>query len=139
MVGMNTIGYRRYSPGCTHPSDVGSRGRGGAQEACHTKVRTPDQASRPHGHDSGGPLPRRLTALPRIDELERFHSLKILVLEPLLEGLSLRGRLKGISWVILDSETALGARPLDLIRAHRWAERLWSPHTVLGVCRTCPI
>ena len=52
-------------------------------------------------------------SLPRIDELERFQGVKILVLEPLLEGLNLRGRLRGLSWVILGSETGPAARPLD--------------------------
>lgn len=59
-------------------------------------------------------------SLPRIDELKAFKGTKILVLEPLLEGLSLRGKLKGLSWVILGSETGTGARPLN----HDWARRI---------------
>jgi len=59
-------------------------------------------------------------ALPRIDELMAFKVVKILGLKPLLEGLSIRGKLKDISWVILGSETGAGARPVN----HDWAKRI---------------
>jgi len=54
------------------------------------------------------------SCLGRIDELAGFSGTKILVLEPLLEGISLQGRLAGIAWVILGSETGRQPRPLNL-------------------------
>lgn len=68
-------------------------------------------------------------SLPRIDELKAFKGVKILVLEPLLESLSLRGKLKGLSWVILGSETGTDARPLN----PDWARRIRDEVTQAGI------
>lgn len=53
-------------------------------------------------------------SLPRIDDLERVDGTRILVLEPLLEGVQLGRRLRGLHWVILGSETGTAPRPLQL-------------------------